>query len=407
MGPTNVALVKLFRADQALREAQERLDAATKNVRIQERKTHDLAEKLKLSQAKHKELLAKSGAMDLDMRTRDAHIEKLRTQQQSAKNNKEYQAFLVEINTEKVDRSKVEEDAMKVLEESEKVGKEVAEQNTMLESERGKLNHMKSQMSDTIAKLQGEIDQLKAPREEAGAALPKKAREVFDRLADHHEGEAMSAIMKPDRRKEEYVCSACMMDLVTDVYNRLHTRDEMVFCPSCRRILYIPDELPPELAVNKKKAPPVSSSASSAGGESGGGGQPPRPKEPSRAKGKLGQLLTAAQGESVKNAVDADQKPLEFQVTVDGKVMGVYKGKTQENLERVIKFRMDEAKLTHEVKVEPAPVSTTETPEAPAGTEATAAQTETNETPAAAPEAPAAVEPAETTESSSSPVTNS
>jgi hypothetical protein len=191
-----------------------------------------------------------------------------------------------------------------------------------------------------------------------------------------------------------------MMDLVTDVYNRLHTRDEMVFCPSCRRILYIPDELPPDLAVNKRKATSSSSSASSAGGESGG--QPARPREPSRAKGKLGQLLTAAQGESVKNAVDADQKPVEFQVTVDGKMMGVYKGKTQENLERIIKFRMDEAKLTHEVKVEAVPAEAAEA-ETPATTETTETPVETADT-SVAPEAPASDEPAPT--ESSSPVAN-
>jgi predicted nucleic acid-binding Zn-ribbon protein len=357
MGPTNVALVKLFRADQALREAQERLDAATKNVRIQERKANDLAEKLKLAQTKHRELQARGANLDLDMRSRDAHIEKLRTQQQAAKNNKEYQAFLVEINTQKVDRAKVEEDAMKVLEETEKGGKEVAELTTMVESERTKLGQMKSQMSDTVAKLQAEIESYKKPREEAAAALPKKARDMFDRLAEHHDGEAMSPIMKPDRRKEEYVCSACMMDLVTDVYNRLHTRDEMVFCPSCRRILYIPDELPPELAVNKKK------SSSTPVGEAQ---QIERFREPPRAKGKIGDLLTAAQGESVKNAVDADQKPQEFQITVDGKPAGAYKGKNQENLERIIKYRLEEAKLTHEVVVTPvqteeaAPSSTTE-----------------------------------------------
>jgi hypothetical protein len=45
------------------------------------------------------------------------------------------------------------------------------------------------------------------------------------------------------------------MELVTDIYNKLHSRDELVFCPSCRRILYIPEDLPPETAVNKKKTP--------------------------------------------------------------------------------------------------------------------------------------------------------
>jgi predicted nucleic acid-binding Zn-ribbon protein len=44
-----------------------------------------------------------------------------------------------------------------------------------------------------------------------------------------------------------------MMDLVRDIYNKLHTRDQLVFCPSCQRILYIPDELPPETAVHKPK----------------------------------------------------------------------------------------------------------------------------------------------------------
>jgi hypothetical protein len=123
MGPTNVSLVKLFRADQALRDAQERLDAATKNVRVQERRVNDLAEKLKASQAKHKELQVKSGNLDLDLRSRDAHIEKLRTQQQTAHNNKEYQTFLVEINTQKVEKAKVEEQAMALMEQVETAGK--------------------------------------------------------------------------------------------------------------------------------------------------------------------------------------------------------------------------------------------------------------------------------------------
>lgn len=477
MGPTNVALVKLYRADQSLREAQERLDAATKNVRIQERKTNDLAERLKLAQAKYRELQTRGASLDLDMRSRDVHIEKLRTQQQVTKNNKEYQAFLIEINTQKLDRGKVEEEAMKLLEETETGGKEAGELSAALDAERAKLVQMRSEMSSTIARLQAEIDSLKGPREEAGAALPKKTRDVFDRLADHHDGEAMSALMKPDRRKEEYVCSSCMMDLVTDVYNRLHSRDEMVFCPSCRRVLFIPDELPPELAIHVKggrkvepatKHPVVteeyffaqmdalSTPGLRAGqdylltvlrshGQDGvevkfeGRGaaeatyhvhvsgirrellrvfadgriyvnwegfkevkavefvreqfakyvQEPtradgsytgensniatlnfevfmdavlavagRIKEAPRARGKIGQLLTAAQGESVKNAIDADQAPLEFQVAVDGKVAGVYKGKSAENLERVIKYRLEESHLTHTVQVTAVPSDT-------------------------------------------------
>lgn len=274
MGPTNVSLVKLYRADQALRDAQERLDAATKNVRVQERRVNDLAEKLKLSQAKHRDLQVKSGNLDLDLRSRDAHIEKLRTQQQTTHNNKEYQTFLIEINTQKIEKGKVEEQAMALLEQAESAAKEAAEFSTAIEHERVKLSQLKTQIGGEITKLQAEIDSLKTPRDAISAILPPKARIAFDRLAEHHDGEALSALLKPDRRREEYVCSVCMMDLVTDVYNKLHTRDDMVFCPSCRRILYIPDELPPEMAVNKKK--PTVGSLANAGASAG---ETERPKE--------------------------------------------------------------------------------------------------------------------------------
>jgi predicted nucleic acid-binding Zn-ribbon protein len=253
MGPTNVALVKLFRADQHLREAQGRLDATTRNVRIQERRVRDLSEKIAATHKSLKEQQAHGANLDLDLKTRDAHIEKLRTQQQSASNNKEYQAFLVEINTGKVDRNKVEEDAIKVLEGIEKLQAELKEMNTQLEGEKTKLASMQAEITDKTATLQKEIDELKPAREAAAAAVPNKAREAFDRLADRFEGEAMAAISKPNPRAEEYSCTACNLDLVRDVYNRLHSRDEIVFCPSCRRLLYIPEDLTPDLAVHKPK----------------------------------------------------------------------------------------------------------------------------------------------------------
>lgn len=253
MGPTNVALVKLYHADLALREAQGRLDSASKNVRIQERRASDLNEKLRLAQQQLKEHQAKAGNVDLDIKTRDERIEKLRTQQANAKNNKEYQAFLVEINTEKVDKTKSEEELMKLMEANEKAQASIKDLTTQLEAEQAKLATMRSEIGDTVARLKAEVESLRPAREEAAAAAPPRARQEFDRLADRFEGEALSALSRPDPRREEYVCSACNMDLVVDVYNRLHTKDELVFCPSCRRMLYIPADLPPEIAVKQAK----------------------------------------------------------------------------------------------------------------------------------------------------------
>lgn len=337
MGPTNVALVNYQQADQRVREAQARLDAATKDVRIQERKVHDLDEKHKLASARLMESQSRQGQLDLDLKTRDAHIEKLRTQQQNAKNNKEYQAFLVEINTEKVDRAKVEEELLKVMEQVEKGQTETKDLSALVEAERGKLESMRTQITDKIAALQAEIDALKPERDAAAAAVPSKAREVYDRLADRFDGEAMAPITKPDRRREEYVCGACHMELVIDVYNKLHSRDDIVVCPSCRRILFIPNDLPPEVAIKKAAPKRISNSKT--------------PREPDSFEKTMSRIMSKAAGESVRNAVAAGNDPVELEVFVDGKPVGTYKGQNPENLQRTAQFCLQEAKLGGTVTV--------------------------------------------------------
>jgi len=252
MGPTNVSLVKLYLADQQVRAAQEKLDDASRNVRVQERKVSDLTEQHQALTARLREQQTQAAQFDLDLKSRDAHIERLREQQQTAKNNREYQTFLLEINTEKAEKGKVEDQALKVMEQVETLAAEQKELAANLAAEKEKLEKLRTEIGAKLKVLQAEVEALKPARDAAAEAVPAKAREVFVRLADRMEGEALSALGKPHKRREEYVCAACNMDLVTDIYNKLHSRDELVFCTSCGRILYIPDELPPELAVNAK-----------------------------------------------------------------------------------------------------------------------------------------------------------
>src|SRR5579859_5342710 len=178
MGPTNIALVKLFKADETFRAAQARLDAAARNVRIQERRVADLSEKLKLAQTQLREEQSKAGQLDLDLKSRDAHIEKLRTQQQTAKNNKEYQAFLVEINTAKVDRNKVEDEAMKVLEAVERGQNEVGTMQLQLEAEQKKLQQLQTESGETIRKCTAEVEAARPARDAAAAAVPPRSRDA-------------------------------------------------------------------------------------------------------------------------------------------------------------------------------------------------------------------------------------
>lgn len=80
-----------------------------------------------------------------------------------------------------------------------------------------------------------------------------------------------------------------------------------------------------------------------------------------RAKGKLGSLLAAAQGESVKIALDASEKPVECDVIIDGKPQGTYKGRDPAHLLRIITLRMEEAGVKGTAEVNAKALPETET----------------------------------------------
>lgn len=255
MGPTNEALVKLFKADQVYRQAQARYDAAAKNVRMQERRLDELKAKLATTSASLRELQTRAASIDLDIKTRDARIERFRSQQQTAKNNKEYQTFLIEINTEKVDKAKIEDELLKVMEQVEGVQAETTQFAAQVEAESQKLISMREQITQRLDEIKSEVDSLRPARDAAQSGIAVNYVAIYNKLADRFEGEAMAPIMQPDRRAEEYACGSCNMALVVDIYNRLHSRDEVIFCPSCQRMLFIPDDMKPEDSIKQRKQP--------------------------------------------------------------------------------------------------------------------------------------------------------
>lgn len=257
MGPTNVALVKLFQADTKYRQAQSRYEAASRDVKIQQRRLDELQARLDATNLQLREQQVRSSNTDLDIKAREERIDKLRQQQQTAKNNKEYQNFLIQINTEKVDKSKVEDEMIKAMSSVETLQAESTQLALQVEAEKQKLQAMKERITEKLTAIQGEIDQLKPGRDTAAQGVQPDLLQSYEKLAERFEGEAMASIIKPDDRVEEYACGACNMSLVVDLYNRLHTRDEPLYCPSCRRLLYIPESLTPETALNNNKKKPA------------------------------------------------------------------------------------------------------------------------------------------------------
>jgi predicted nucleic acid-binding Zn-ribbon protein len=256
VGPTYQAVMKFILADVAFRGAQAKLAAATRSLRQQQHKVDTLSGELATASKLLLELSARAAELESDVKSREEHIQKLRDRQMNLSNAREYQAILVDISTQKVDKAQIEEQAIAAIDASEKQKAVVADLTARLEVDRKKLAEISSQIDQQVRKLESEVATAKAPRDAAAEVISPSIVANYVRMADRYEGEGAAAIERPSGRDEEYLCTGCNTYLVADVYNRIRTlRDDVVYCKSCGRILYIPEELTADKAINKKKPP--------------------------------------------------------------------------------------------------------------------------------------------------------
>ncbi len=244
----NEALRELNVVDQQLRGLESRLDGARRHLRAQQIKLDQLNQQAEELQDQLRHAQASAAGLENDIASADERISHLREQMNSVKTNKEYSAMLVEVNTLKADRGKIEEKALEELgrvdtlkTELEAIQTKIADQQKIKELADRELAERESEVGERLSELRSQ-------REEAASKVPAEALHIFDRLADTFEGEAMAPVIEEDRRRLEYVCGGCYMQIPVEKVNLLISSDALVRCTSCTRILYVESELKQEMS---------------------------------------------------------------------------------------------------------------------------------------------------------------
>ena len=181
--------------------------------------------------------------LDLELRSRDEEVSKLRASLNNSKSNKEYAAILTQLNTTRADNSKIETQILELMkaveaddEECKKIRTQIEEQKQLLEEVRKKAETASVEHEAEIARIQTEWDAV-------AKNIPRERLTIFNRVADTYDGEAVVRVEQQDDRSEAYSCGGCFMGITAESVNLLMTRDEIIRCPNCTRILVL-GELP-------------------------------------------------------------------------------------------------------------------------------------------------------------------
>lgn len=239
MGATLDALRALQQIESQIVDIRRQLAQKENYVAAQERKLAQLRQELKTEHDQYLALQRDADRGDLDLKTKTGVVDHLREQLNTVRTNKEYAAVLSQLNTERADLSKIEAAAMEKMVQAEKLktayqAREQTEKQQLqrVEDARRQLDEVRRSFADRLSSLTNE-------RDAAASAVDPKLRDLFLRVSERYEGEAMSQLRRVHPRRDEFVCDGCNMSVSADRFNALKTRDQVQTCPSCGRILFV------------------------------------------------------------------------------------------------------------------------------------------------------------------------
>lgn len=241
MGPVLNGLIKLQSVENRLRVAKAKLTRCRRNVVIQENQVRNLQSAVEAKKEEIQLTQIQYDRLELELKSRDEDIAKLRASLNTAKTNKEYAAVLTQLNTTKADNSKNETQILDLLKDIEADKAECKEIKDQIEEQKQQLEKTRVESATLASKYEVEIEEIQTEWDKAAKDIPADPLDVFKRVAETYDGQAVAEIEKPEDKKGAYSCGGCFMGITAESVNLLMSKDGIIRCPNCARILVILD----------------------------------------------------------------------------------------------------------------------------------------------------------------------
>jgi len=242
MGPVLNGLMKLQSVENRLRAAKAKLARCRRNVIIQENQIRSLQNALEAKKEEIQLTKIQSDRLELELKTRDEQIARYRASLNTAKTNKEYAALLTQLNTTKADNSKNETQILELLKDIEADEAECEKIQNQIDRQKQTLEQTRKETELLATKYEAEIEEIQIEWNQVAQTITTGPLEIFKRVAETYDGEALAVVDRQGGKTEVYTCGGCFMGITAESVNLLMTKDDIIRCPNCTRILVLGDE---------------------------------------------------------------------------------------------------------------------------------------------------------------------
>jgi predicted nucleic acid-binding Zn-ribbon protein len=174
-----------------------------------------------------------------DMRSKEKDLEyqgsqrkKLEAKLYEVKTNKEYSAALAEIEGSKVEKNRIEEEILGLMELQERLGREVVEGDARLRPHEAEARVQEAAATEEMRALEVDLEAARGERKTAARDVPRDVLAQYGRLLKVRGGLAVALV------GSNGICSGCRVTLTPQRFNEVRQSSQIFVCENCGRFLY-------------------------------------------------------------------------------------------------------------------------------------------------------------------------
>jgi len=172
----------------------------------------------------------------MELATQEEKIRKHEMELSAVKSNEAYKALLSEIEAAKNQKSKIEDDILNLMVETDLAAGKIKEDEAASKLRQQKLEAEIRECEAGIEKVKGALESEIKKREGFAPQVPGDVLSRYDYIRLKKKSLALAAILGES-------CGGCNTILTQTVMNEVKKGRDLVICESCSRILYIPGGL--------------------------------------------------------------------------------------------------------------------------------------------------------------------
>jgi predicted nucleic acid-binding Zn-ribbon protein len=169
--------------------------------------------------------------LELDVETKKQQIEKYANQQLLTRKNEEYRALSHEIDACKADITKIEDQEIVLMEQTEAAQKEAVRLLRETDEIKKLAEGQIAQLNQREENLRKELAELQRGRAELATAVDQTVCQRYERLFKSKGENVVVGV-------HHGVCGGCHMKLPAQILVMCQAQQELVSCTNCGRILY-------------------------------------------------------------------------------------------------------------------------------------------------------------------------